>query len=475
MKYRIQLFILCLLLTFNSKAQNISMTLPDKVAGHSYDHAILGKTEEGILVYRYNKYVNKIICYDESMNKRWERDAQLDKKVDIFHISLRNNEIVMFFTMQSATTNMEYVCVQTFTAEVKPKGAFLKIDSALHERWSDPTDWYVKMDEAKKWYAVFRYDNSRNDQVIIHGDILNDNWQVQRKIDKALSGGESSIQDEFVDLDGNLYISFAERDAEKQFYSKFRVDAYVTRQDVWKEKLLWNKGFLLSPLMKYDALHHQLWLLGFEANVTDGAQNLFSGRYELPDPSWFADTMVLAVEQSEPLNTETRKAWSLYTLKNIVFRFDGAAVLVGEHKYTTSQVVEIPSYYNNGYPTYKTYTYLHYDEVQVWGIAQDMRVQWTQNLVKKQESSGDEGLNSSYALVKGKDKLMLLYNEEVAEQTNVMAYSIKADGTILRGCILNTRGRSVFLQPKKGKQVSLYEEVIPSEYNGYFQLVKIDF
>jgi hypothetical protein len=113
--------------------------------------------------------------------------------------------------------------------------------------------------------------------------------------------------------------------------------------------------------------------------------------------------------------------------------------------------------------------------MQVWGIAQDMRVQWTQNLAKKQESSGDEGVNSSYALVKAKDKLMLLYNEEVAEQTNVMAYSIKADGTIVRGCVLNTRGRSVFLQPKKGRQVSLYEEVIPSEYNGYFQLVKIDF
>lgn len=456
-------------------AQNISMTLPDKVAGHSYEHAVLGKTEEGILVYRYNKYINKIICYDESMNKRWERDAQLDKKVDIFHISLRNNEVVMFFTMQSPSMNIEYVCEQVFTAEIKPKGAYIKIDSVVHERWLDPSDWYVKMDDAKKWYALFRYDNSRNDQAIIHGFLLNEQGQVQRKFDKALGSGYASIQDELVDLEGNFFVTFAENDTEKQFYSRFRVEAYLSRQDLWKEKLLWNKGFLISPLMKYDALHHQLWLVGFEANVADGAQNLFAGRYELPDPGWLADTMVLPVEQSEPLNTETRKSWGLYTLKNIVFRFDGAAVLVAEHRYNTSQVVEIPSYYNGGYPTYKTYTYLHYDEMQVWGIAQDMRVQWTQNLVKKQESTGDEGANSSYALVKGKDKLMLVYNEEVAEQTNVMAYSIKADGTIVRGCILNTRGRSVFLQPKKGKQVSLYEEVIPSEYNGYFQLVKIEF
>lgn len=464
-----------MLLSLRVAAQNISMTLPDKVAGHSYEHAVLGKTEEGILVYRYNKYINKIICYDESMNKRWERDAQLDKKVDIFHISLRNNEVVMFFTMQSPTTNIEYVCQQVFTAEIKPKGPYVKIDSVVHERWLDPNDWYVKMDEAKKWYVLFRYDNSRNDQAIIHGNLLNEQGQVQRRFDKALGGGFANIQDELVDLDGNFYVAFADNDAEKQFYSRFRVEAYLSRQDLWREKMLWNKGFLWSPLMKYDALHHQLWLVGFEASVADGPQNLFSGRYVLPDPGWVADTMVLSIEHSEPLNTETRKSWGLYTLKNIVFRFDGAAVLVGEHRYNTSQVVEIPSYYNGGYPTYKTYTYLHYDEMQVWGIAQDMRVQWTQNLVKKQESTGDEGLNSSYALVKGKDKLMLLYNEEVAEQTNVMAYSIKADGTIVRGCVLNTRGRSVFLQPKRGKQVSLYEEVIPSEYNGYFQLVKIEF
>jgi hypothetical protein len=474
-KFSFQLLLLLLLICGIASAQNISMTLPDKVAGHSYDHVVLGKTEEGILVYRYNKYVNKILCYDETMSKRWERDAQLDKHVDIFHISLRNNEVVMFFTMQSPTNNIEYVCQQSFTAEIKPKGPFIKIDSVLHERWTDPTYWYVKMDEAKKWYALFRYDNTRNDQAIIHGVLLSDNGQVVRHMNKALSGGERSIQDEFVDLDGNFYISFAEHDAEKELYSRFRVDAYLMRQDMWKEKVLWNKGFLVSPLMKYDALHHQLWLVGFESALNAGAQSFFTGRYQLADPSWFADTMVLPVEQSEPLNTETKKAWSLYTLKNIVFRFDGAAIVVGEHKYTTSQVVEVPSYYNNGYPTYKTYTYLHYDEMQVWGIAQDMRVQWTQNLAKKQESSGDEGVNSSYALVKGKDKLMLLYNEEVAEQTNVMAYSIKADGTIVRGCVLNTRGRSVFLQPKKGRQVSLYEEVIPSEYNGYFQLVKIDF
>ncbi len=164
-----------------------------------------------------------------------------------------------------------------------------------------------------------------------------------------------------------------------------------------------------------------------------------------------------------------------FQLSDLVLQFDGGVVLLAENSFSATQTVEVPNYYSPTFPSTHVYTYYHFDDVMALSLDASGNKKWDNMLRKKQTSEGDGGRFSSYCLLKGRDALSIIFNEDISDQSNLLHYKLTADGESERNSFYGSRQKNIFLSPRYAKQVSLYEMVIPSEYRGFLQFVKIDF
>jgi hypothetical protein len=164
-----------------------------------------------------------------------------------------------------------------------------------------------------------------------------------------------------------------------------------------------------------------------------------------------------------------------YELTDIVLRFDGGMILIAENGYITQQTVEVPNYYSPSFPTVKTYTYNHKDDILIQSRDAKAKVDWSKIVRKKQSGEADNSLYSGYSLLKGKSKIQIIYNESITEQTGLLVHSFNADGGLNRTNINSSKQKNLMLMPNRATQVSLYELIIPSQFRGYLQFIKIDF
>jgi len=468
------------ILSTTLSAQTVNYSLPEKISHKNYDYAILGKTTEGILIYKYNKFENIIVSYDESMSKKWERQAQLGNKGSaIQHISIHKNNLIVFFSYDKG--NSTVVGGQFFTNKMEPKTKFVKFDSIYHEKWTTAIDWYVMHDEARNWYYMYYISSSNDQQTVIHGLLIDEFLKIRKVDDLVIPVAYGNIIDELIDNKGNVWFLTGKptdySNSGSKTWSAITVYQYPNGATAILKGVLLSTNSFNSLVAKINNVGNELVLAGLysEKNSMD-LTGYGLVKYNLANDS-------ILVNRFEPFNEKQIKDLRMsmdvdinnFQITDLVLRFDGGVLMCFENSYSTVQTVEVPNYYSPSFPSIKTYTYLHYDDLFLTSLTNEGNLAWYNVLHKKQVSENDEGYYSSYGLIKGKDKIALIYNEEISDQTNLLAYLIKENGTITRGSVCNSKQKNVFLSPRKARQVSLYEMVIPSEYRGYLQFVKIDY
>ena len=88
-------------------------------------------------------------------------------------------------------------------------------------------------------------------------------------------------------------------------------------------------------------------------------------------------------------------------------------------------------------------------------------------------SREDRGVNSSYAILKGKEKLIFIFNEDVEQNSNVLQYETTADGVLDRKSLFNPNQQEVQIRPLSAEQISANEIIIPSIYKKNLSFVKL--
>ena len=94
---------------------------------------------------------------------------------------------------------------------------------------------------------------------------------------------------------------------------------------------------------------------------------------------------------------------------------------------------------------------------------------------KKQASEDDNGAYSSFLIMNEKDKLRLLYLDDVTSSGSLNEFVLSSIGKNTRNVILNQEEKDLMLLPRMGKQISPNQAVIPSYKNGVMRLVKLTF
>lgn len=163
------------------------------------------------------------------------------------------------------------------------------------------------------------------------------------------------------------------------------------------------------------------------------------------------DTRKVLSASMKPLNTEDllqaipmdrrsgESALSSYYFDHLILHEDGSAIMVAEKYYKrvnsyldlrTNMITYVSNYY--------------YSEILVVGVDADGTIRWTTIVPKRQYSSNDGGIYSSYALYRGPDKdVTLLYNDNDAnheEGSDRLRFMDRASRSLLIGAHIDSTG-----------------------------------
>ena len=168
-------------------------------------------------------------------------------------------------------------------------------------------------------------------------------------------------------------------------------------------------------------------------------------------------------------------------LRQIVVRADGGVVMVGEHykkyvRYSTNPAMMQRGSFGTGMPMdTRTTTDYEYHDILLVSIQANGQKNWNAILPKRQFSEDDDGLYSSFFVLKNKTGLRFLYNDEIKSGGNVNEYLMQADGTAQRRNIFNSEKQSLQLVMSEAKQVSAAVLVVPSLVRNKLQMVEVQY
>jgi hypothetical protein len=117
----------------------------------------------------------------------------------------------------------------------------------------------------------------------------------------------------------------------------------------------------------------------------------------------------------------------------------------------------------------------YYDDLYLIALHPDGKVHWKTVLHKKQYSQDDDGIFSSYFLLRGADRLRFIFNDELKYENTCSEYLISPLGEFDRNSLLNTEGLNLRMRFRDGIQISASECLIPSEFRNKLRLVKLNF
>lgn len=159
-------------------------------------------------------------------------------------------------------------------------------------------------------------------------------------------------------------------------------------------------------------------------------------------------------------------------IRKIIPRSDGGCLVIAEKFYETKQAY---TYYVNGFPQTSYRSIYNYDEIVVTSRNKDGSTQF-RNFVKKQQSSlSDGGYYSSFVTMLGNDRIGLIYNSDVSNDSDVMLTTVSNKGLIDTKVLIKSMSYYVSIMPPESKQVSAGSAVIGALKDKRFCLMRLSY
>lgn len=157
----------------------------------------------------------------------------------------------------------------------------------------------------------------------------------------------------------------------------------------------------------------------------------------------------------------------------MVLRQDGGVLLFAERSHEIQRGASAGrGFWRDGMRMVVDY---YFDDTFVIAIQPDGKPQWKTVLHKKQYSQDDEGIFSSFFVVRNSDKLRIIFNDEIKYENTCSEYLLSPLGEFDRNSLLNTAGQGLRLRFRDALQLSPTECIIPSEFRNKLKLVLIRF
>lgn len=158
---------------------------------------------------------------------------------------------------------------------------------------------------------------------------------------------------------------------------------------------------------------------------------------------------------------------------DMVLRRDGGVLLVAERNHQLERRGPTTRFANDA--PFRLLIDYYYDEILAASINPDGALHWQAILHKKQFSQDDDGVYSSFFLMKTAGQLRFLFNDEIRYENTVSEYTLNGLGDRDRHSLFSTEKLDLRLRFRAAAQVSANEVIIPSEKRSRLRLIQLSY
>jgi|GEM_PF-1250030 len=478
-------------------AQTADVSAPTRMSGKLNKVRIIGKNQDGYVV-RFSGGEELIHIYDNDLKLSSART--LDFKSgdgDVQNILLNKTGASLFYLHGEKKQTM--LMMQPLNSKFIEMSRAIIIDTFNDKRDLVDANLHFKASIDQN-YTLFYYPVYADDRInSMQMTCIDRSGTVIYKTFLPIGRPEKDMEyaKSLVDNNGNGYLIFtAEKDAKDNSYGD---QYYVMRIDRNNGKLTdytikCDKEIFGEPQFEVDNVNGNLIFCGFYDEKGDPADAAANGFFYL---QYDAATGVLkhsayniftvAFMTSLTGRDAGSKYNRLYTfnIRKMLLRIDGGAMFAAESVIKDKKEVMVsnpsPSFRGymyggaSNYNSYRTVVTYSYNDIIAFSIKADGSLDWNTIMRKKQQSEDDNGFNSSFAFLNEKDRVHLLYLDEISTSGSANEYKLSSKGVADRALLFSQEDKDIFLIPKLAKQVAPNEVAIPSVKSGVFRLVRVQY
>jgi hypothetical protein len=485
-----RILILCMLsfLAWPSiaQAQQIFISDPQKISTELIGYNILGKNKNGdVLIYKKYRFEDEIDIYDKQMSFKRRKEITIRSlDYETVEVYKTGDNIYHFYTHKD--NKMQYLSVQHYNSDLEKKGAPVLLDSTSQKLGDSFTEFKITKANTSPYYLIYKYELSagRIDKLFLL--VMDAETKIQQKNDINLpdDGYSPILVKEMITDEGQPIFLFENDDfnCKKDKTVTQYTFVFPKNGNTWVSTNINGGDYCLDEMnYAFDVLNNKLTAICF---LKDDNKDYMIG-YKYLTIDIYSATIGTNFNYFYPTETldeiagltkeKSIKNLPVYQIGSIIPRVDGGALMVAEYYDKTVENYEYTNY--DPYYGYRTSSrqveFYEYDDILLFSIQPNGSPNWNTVIRKKQLSREDRGVNSSYAILKGKEKLIFIFNEDVEQNSNVLQYETTADGVLDRKSLFNPNQQEVQIRPLSAEQISANEIIIPSIYKKNLSFVKL--
>lgn len=463
------------------QAQVVEISNPGKLPPKASKFKVIGKNNDGIIVRLYgmedviNVYSDELVLTASKTIDFKNKDGLLQ------YVMLNKTGAVIFYLQQDRKYSVLFA--QPVNSKFIEIGKPMAVDTIYDRRDMVEQNLRFKPSTDQNYlfiyYPFFAGNNVQTIKYICLDRALNKvyNTTVPFSRDEA----EMETSKTLVDNNGGSYLILRKQD--KEAGTSFDVYSISGAGEPVFYSLHLDKKLFGEPYFDFDNKNGKLLLTTlYDDDLKRGeavANGLIYATYD-PATGKAEQSVTIPFQKSfisELTGREVKDQGSLYTfnIKKAMLRNDGGILLLAESFIKDTRESSVPIGLQPGYSSFQTTNLYQFNDIIGFSVNPKGEVDWSAILRKKQVSEDDNGAFSSFLIMNQKDKLRLLYLDDVTTSGALNQYVLGSDGVNERTTIMNQEDKDVLLLPKNGRQIAPDALVIPSYKNGVLRLVKLTF
>lgn len=470
------------------QAQKVFISDPQKISTELIGYNILGKNKNGdVMIYKKYRFEDEIDVYDKQMIFKRRKEISL-KNIDYETVEVyqAGEQIFHFYTVKES--KMNYLTVQQYNLDIEKKGDPKVLDSTSLKLGENYSEYKIAKAKNNPYVLIYKYELSagRLDKLFLFVIDGETNIIQRNEINLPDENFSPILVKEFI-TDTGVPIFLFENDefnckkekstAQYQFVMPRNGNSYLSTDISSNDYCLGEMNFCYDNnagkiiAMSFLKEDNKDYMIGYNFITLNPSTGEIITNYNYAFPQETLDEIAgLAKEKSI-------KNLPVYQIGNLIPRIDGGVMMIAEYYDKTVESYEYTNY--DPYYGYRTSTrqveFYEYDDILLFSIKSDGTPNWNSVIRKKQISREDRGVNSSFAILNGKQKLTFIFNEDIEQNSNVIEYEMTADGTLDRKSLFNANQQEVQLRPSSAEQISYNEIIIPSIYKKTLAFVKLQY
>lgn len=509
MIYRRLLFgwILFVCLPMALSAQRITYSEPDREDIRQVRFEVIGKIGSQYLVYKNTHSRHFISIYDQDMRlvKNTNLDLLNDRLINIDFIPYRDYAYMVY---QYQKKGVVFCMGLKIAGDGSALGEPVTIDTTQVGTFGDDKIYSTVYSEDKSKIMVFKIKGRNTDYLAFTTLLLDDQLGVLKKTrftfraDKQLD----LLTDFYVDNDGDFVFGRCERNGARDNIVHLTLAMKPALGDSLQTLPVNMNGVLLDQVkLKIDNFNNRFILNSFYTTQRHGnIDGLFNA---IVDKSGKNPVTMDTISFSQELRTQAkgengmRTAFNDYFIKHVIVTKDKGFLVTAESEYSSSRGTPWNRYdylYGNGaYSPYDYYSYSPYsnygwgpynrfgypyyvpvryysDNIMLFALDQDGKLEWT-NVIPKSQFDDDDDSRLSFQIMLQGGALHFMYNEWSRRTPILTDDAVTPDGKMNRQPPFHNLDRGYEFLIRHAKQVNASQMLVPCMYRNSIAFALVDF